>query len=167
MDQFEKAVFTGQPRPRSRKCFCAKRRVPVFFRLAQPLSKEHDLVSGTWDFSTHLPLDWCLFTQHKCTTSLFFCIFPPCLLCRTYIYLSVFPLNAPGMIHSRSYAFAVAFVWEVSFPGYSDNPFGLYENNTFQRSLWLSYIKITHCYYFLHDATTFFYSYQCWLNARY
>lgn len=145
MDKLEKAVFMGQPRPRSRKCFWAKRSVPLFFRLAQSLSKKHDLVSGTLDFNTHLPLDLCLFTQHKCTTSLVFCTFSPCLLGSTYIYLSVFALNAPSIVHSRSYAFAVPFVWDVSFPRYSDNSFGLYENNTFQRSLWLSYIKITHC----------------------
>lgn len=104
-----KAVFMGQPRPRARKCFCAKEKRSCFLK-AGPVSKKHDLVGGTLDLSTHLPLDWCSFTQHKCTASLVFWIFfslaYPAVPTFTFLFL-------PWMLQAwsiQSYAFAVPFV---------------------------------------------------------
>ena len=115
------------------------------------------LVSHELDFSTHLLLGLMLIypaQMHNFPSSS--SAFPPCLICCTYIYLSVFHLNTPSVLHLRSYAFAAPFVREISFPTYSHNSFGLCANITSQRSLWLSYIKITHHYYLLPYAATLF-----------
>lgn len=136
-----------------------KRFLFLFSRLTQPLSKKHDwLVSHELDFSTHLPLGLMLIypaQMHNFPSSS--SAFPPHLICSIYIYLSVFHLNTPSVLHLRSYAFAAPFEKSLS----------LHILITHLGSVQISllkeaydfYINITHHYFLLPYAPTFFPSY--------
>lgn len=121
--RWKKVYPLGSNSPRSRKCFCEKRKVSLFSWLIQPFSKKYGLDSSTQvGFQYHLPLRLmlvCTAQMHKFQPPS--PTFPSSLLCCVYIFFSLVPWTLQTYSPLRAWTVAATFVQEISFPRYSPN----------------------------------------------